>query len=305
MRRFAILTAIVAVAPLVVRYPTLETQILIFGLLAVAFNLLLGEMGFLSFGQATFNGVGAYAAAHVLLDLHAPLLLALAGGMVAGALAATAIGALAITGRGVYGVMLTFAFNEMAYYAALQWRSVTGGDNGLRDLPGPALFGLSLDDATRYYYLTAVVVLGAFAAVLRIVDSPFGAVLRAIRENEERARAIGFAVRRFKVTAFAISGALSGLAGALYAELFRFVPVQAIDLDTSTNIVVATLLGGVGSPYGALLGAAVFTVLSNSLSHVWSHWPLLFGVVFCIVVLFFRGGLWGVGSHLGRRASHA
>ncbi|HEY4442214.1 MAG TPA: branched-chain amino acid ABC transporter permease [Candidatus Elarobacter sp.] len=305
MKRFALLAAIVAVAPLVVRYPALETQILIFGLLAVAFNLLLGEMGFLSFGQATFNGIGAYAAARALLDLHAPFVLALPVGIAAGALAATIVGALAITGRGVYGVMLTFAFNEMAYYAALQWRSVTGGDNGLRDLPAPSLFGLALDDATRYYYVVAAIVLIAFAAVLRITDSPFGAVLRAIRENEGRARAIGYAVRRFKITAFAVSGALSGLAGALYAELFRFVPVQAIDLDTSTNVVVATLLGGAGSPYGALLGAAVFTVLSNSLSHVWSHWPLLLGVVFCAVVLFFRGGLWGIGSLWSRRASHA
>jgi branched-chain amino acid transport system permease protein len=305
MRRFAALVVLVAVAPLVLRYPTLETQILTFGLLAVAFNLLLGEMGFLSFGQATFNGIGAYAAARVLIDAHAPLLLALPVGIAAGALAAAAIGALAIQGRGVYGVMLTFAFNEMAYYAALEWRDVTGGDNGLRGIPRPDVFGISLDDATRYYYFTAIVVLLAFAAVLRIVDSPFGAVLRAIRENEERARAIGYRVRRFKIAAFAISGGLSGLAGALYAELFRFVPLQAIDLDTSTTIVVATLLGGIGSAFGPLLGAAVFVVLSNSLSHVWSHWPLLLGVVFCVVVLFFRGGLWGIAGLWSRRASHA
>ena len=119
-------------------------------------------------------------------------------------------------------------------------------------------------------------------------------MLRAIRENEDRARAIGFRVRRFKIAAFAISGALSGLAGGLYAELYRFVPLQAIDLETSTNVVVAALLGGVGSPYGALLGAAIFVVLSDSLSHVWSHWPLIFGLVFCAVVLFFRSGLWGL-----------
>lgn len=305
MRRFAVLAVVVALAPFVVRYPTLETQILTFGLLAVAFNVLLGEMGFLSFGQATFNGVGAYAAARVLIDLHAPLLLALGAGIAAGALVAAAIGALAITGRGVYGVMLTFAFNEMAYYVAFQWRDVTGGDNGLRGIPRPDVFGISLDDATRYYLFTAIVVLVAFAFVLRLIASPFGAVLRAIRENEDRARAIGFRVRRFKIVAFAISGGLSGLAGALYAGLFRFVPLQSIDLDTSTNIVVATLLGGTGSPYGPLLGAAVFTILSNSLSHVWSHWPLLFGVVFCIVVLFFRGGLWSIPGLWSRRATHA
>lgn len=305
MRRFALLVALVVLAPLVLRYPELETQILTFGLLAVAFNLLLGEMGFLSFGQATFNGVGAYAAARVLIEAHAALPLALIVAIVAGAVTAAVIGALAITGRGVYGVMLTFAFNEMAYYAALQWRAVTGGDNGLGGVPRPGVFGIALDDPTRYYYFTALVVLLAFAAVLRVNGSPFGSVLRAIRENEERARAIGFRVRRFKVTAFALSGALSGLAGGLYAGLFRFVPLQVIELDTSTNIVVAALLGGTGSPYGALLGAAIFTVLSNSLSHVWSHWPLLFGLVFCAVVLFFRGGLWSIADRRSRRAAHA
>ncbi|MEA2722057.1 MAG: branched-chain amino acid transport system permease protein [Candidatus Eremiobacteraeota bacterium] len=240
----------------------------------------------------------------MLIDAHAALPLALLVAIAAGAASAAVVGALAITGRGVYGVMLTFAFNEMAYYIAFQWRDATGGDNGLRGIPRPDVFGISLDDATRYYYFTAVVVLLAVAVVLRINVSPFGAVLRAIRENEERARAIGYHVRRFKVAAFAISGALSGLAGGLYAELYRFVPLQAIDLDTSTNIVVAALLGGIGSSYGALLGAAIFIVLSNSLSHVWSHWPLILGLVFCAVVLFFRGGLWGITERWSRRAAH-
>ncbi|HEX3550299.1 MAG TPA: branched-chain amino acid ABC transporter permease [Candidatus Elarobacter sp.] len=305
MIRFAALVLIVALAPVVVHYPELETQILTFGLLAISFSLLLGEMGFLSFGQATFNGVGAYAAARLLIDAHAALPLALLVALAAGALAAAAVGALAITGRGVYGVMLTFAFNEMAYYVAFQWRGVTGGDNGLRGIPRPDVFGISLDDPTRYYAFVAVVVLLAFAAVLRLNASPFGAVLRAIRENEDRARSIGFRTKRFKVGAFAISGALAGLAGGLYAELYRFVPLQAIDLDTSTNVVIAALLGGAGSPFGALLGAAIFTVLSDSLSHVWSHWPLIFGVVFCAVVLFFRGGLWSLVDRRSGRAAHA
>ncbi len=305
MIRFAVLVALVAAAPLVVRYPELEAQILTFGLLAVSFSLLLGEMGFLSFGQATFNGVGAYAAARMLIDAHAALPLALLGGLVAGAVVAAVIGALSIAGRGVYGVMLTFAFNEMAYYVAFQWRGATGGDNGLRDVPRPDLFGIALDDATRYYYVVAVVVLLAFAAVLRLYASPFGAVLRAIRENEERARSIGFRVARFKIAAFAVSGALAGLAGALYAGLYRFVPLDAIDVGTSTNVVIAALLGGAGSPYGALIGAAIFTVLSDSLSHVWSHWPLIFGIVFCAVVLFFRGGLWSLIDRRSARAAHA
>jgi branched-chain amino acid transport system permease protein len=305
MKRFAVLAGVVVLAPLVLRYPTLETQMLTFGLLALGFYVLLGELGFLSFGQATFNGIGAYVAARALIDGHAALPIALLCGTLAAALGAVLIGALAVRGRGVYGVMLTFAFNEMAYYIAFQWRDLTGGDNGLGGLPSPTLFGLPLDDPLRYYYFTAALVLLAFAGVLRVLESPFGAVVRAVRENEGRALAIGYRVERFKVAAFAISGALSGLAGGLYAGVFNFVPLQSIDLDTSTNIVVAGVLGGTGSPYGALLGAALFIALSNSLSHVWTHWPLLLGTVFCAVVLFSRGGLWGILERRKRRAAHA
>jgi branched-chain amino acid transport system permease protein len=297
--------AIVLLAPLLVHYPTLETQILIFGLLALAFNLLFGEMGFLSFGQAAFNGAGAYVAARALLDLHVGMPIALLLALIAGALSAAIVGALAIRGRGVYGVMLTFAFNEMAYYLAFEWRDVTGGDNGLRDIPRPAVLGRSLDDPLAYYYVVAAIAVLALFVMLRLGDSPFGAVLRGIRENEARTRAIGYRVERFKIAAFAISGALSGLAGALSAELYRFVPLQAVDLDTSTSIVVAALLGGIGAPYGALLGAAVYTVLSDTFSHVWSHWPLLLGVVFCAVVLFVRGGLWSLLVRRRSRAAHA
>ncbi|MGD0476008.1 MAG: branched-chain amino acid ABC transporter permease [Candidatus Velthaea sp.] len=305
MKRFGVFAAVVVVAPLLIHYPTLETQILTFGLLTVAFYLLLGELGFLSFGQATFNGIGAYVTARALIDGHAPLLVALFGGIVAGALGAVLIGALAIRGRGVYGVMLTFAFNEMAYYIAFEWRGMTGGDNGLGGLPHPALFGFSLDDPVRYYYFTAALVLAAFAAVLRLIGSPFGAVVRAIRENEERARAIGFRVARYKIATFGVSGALCGLAGGLAAGIFHFVALQTIGIETSTNVVIAAILGGAGSPYGALLGAAVYIVLSDSLSHVWAHWPLLFGVAFCAVVLFVRGGLWSVVQRWNVRAAHA
>lgn len=292
-RSFAVLVAIVVIAPLVARYPTLETEILTFGLLAVAFNVLFGEMGFLSFGQATFNGVGAYGVAHALIDAHMPILAALALASVAGAVAAALIGALSIQGRGVYAVMLTFAFNEMAYFIAFEWRTVTGGDNGLRGIPRPDIVAWSLADPLAYYYFTAAVVLLALFCVRRIVASPFGAVLRAIRENEARAKAIGFRVRRFKIAAFTLSGALSGLAGGLYALLFRFAPLQAIDFDTSTSIVVAAVLGGIGTFYGPLVGGAIYMILANSLSHYWAHWPLLLGIVFCVVVLFLRKGLLG------------
>jgi branched-chain amino acid transport system permease protein len=285
-RPFLILAAIVALAPLVIHYPTLLTQALIFGLLAAAFNLLLGELGFLSFGQATFNGLGAYAAGLLLIHVaHVPILLALVAAAICGALGALIVGALSSQGAGVYAVMLTFAFNELAFYVAFQWRDVTGGDNGLRGVPRP------ISGELAYYYFCAVVFLIVFYALLRVIDAPFGHVLRAIRENEPRARAIGYDTRRFKVTAFVISGAITGIGGAMYAMLYGFVPIQVVDFDTSTNIVIMGLLGGIGSPYGALIGAAIFTVLSDRLSHLWAHWPLILGVLFCTVVMALRGGV--------------
>ena len=289
---FAILMLLIAFAPLVVHYPELLTQALIFGLLAAAFSLLLGELGFLSFGQAVFNGLGAYAAGLLLVHVaHVPILLALIAAALCGATGAAIVGLLASQGAGVYAVMLTFAFNELAYYLAFQLRDVTGGDNGLRGIVRPAFFGLDLSGNVAYYYFTAAIFLIVFYILLRIIDAPFGHVLRAIRENEPRARAIGYDTRRFKVTAFVISGAITGIGGALYAMLYGFVPLEVVDFTTSTNIVIMGILGGIGSPYGALAGAGIFTLLSDRLSHVWAHWPLLLGVLFCTVVMVLRGGV--------------
>jgi branched-chain amino acid transport system permease protein len=306
MRAYAVLAFAVLALPLLIHDPTLETQILTFGLLAIAFNILLGEVGFLSLGQATFYGIGGYVMGVSLMAAHVPLLPALLLATIAGAAVSTFVGLLVIQRRGVYGVMLMIAVNEMAYYIALQWQSVTGGDNGLRGLPAPTLFGRSLDDPTAYYYFVAAWMLLIFFCVLRLKASPFGAVINAIRENEERARAIGYRTGRFKIAVFAITGGICGLAGGLNAELFRFVALESIDLSMSTNIVVATLLGGLGSPYGALLGAAIYMLLSTTFSHIWSHWPLAFGALFCLIVLFFRTGVWGILiSWRRRRVAHA
>jgi branched-chain amino acid transport system permease protein len=300
---FPILVAVIAIAPLVVHYPELLAQALIFGLLAAAFNLLLGELGFLSFGQAVFNGLGAYAAGLLLVHVaHVPILIALAAAALCGALGAAIVGFLASQGAGVYAVMLTFAFNELAYYLAFQLRDVTGGDNGLRGVVRPEFFGLDLSSNVAYYYFTAVIFLIVFYALLRIVDAPFGHVLRAIRENESRARTIGYDTRRFKVTAFVISGAITGIGGALYAMLYGFVPLEVVDFTTSTNIVIMGILGGIGSPYGAILGAGIFTLLSDRLSHAWAHWPLLLGVLFCTVVMVLRGGVVSLGARVAKRA---
>ncbi len=297
---FAVLALVVLAAPAAVNYPTLEAQVLIAALLALGFNLLLGEMGFLSFGQATFNGIGAYCTG-LLIKSGWPLLAALGASAGSAALAALVVGALSTQGTGIYAVMLTFAFNEMAYYAAFEWSDLTGGDNGLRGLARPALWGVGLADPRRYYYLVAAVFLVGFFLVLRLTASPFGHVLRAIRENEHRARAVGYRVRRYKVAAFALSGALSGLAGGLFAMLYQFVPLQAIDFNTSTDIVIMGLLGGTGSVYGPLLGAAVYTLIANFLSNLWARWPLILGLLFCSLVMFLRGGLWELCAAVWRR----
>jgi branched-chain amino acid transport system permease protein len=300
---FPILVAVIAIAPLIVHYPELLAQALIFGLLAAAFNLLLGELGFLSFGQAVFNGLGAYAAGLLLVHVaHVPILTTLAAAALCGALGAAIVGFLASQGAGVYAVMLTFAFNELAYYLAFQLRDITGGDNGLRGVVRPGFFGFDLSGNVAYYYFTAVIFLIVFYALLRIVDAPFGHVLRAIRENEPRARTIGYDTRRFKVTAFVISGAITGIGGALYAMLYGFVPLEVVDFTTSTNIVIMGILGGIGSPYGAILGAGIFTLLSDRLSHVWAHWPLLLGVLFCTIVMVLRGGVVELGARVAKRA---
>ena len=288
---FFVLIVLIAIAPTILHYPDLLALALIFGLLAAAFNLLLGELGFLSFGQAVFNGLGAYATGLLLVHVaHVPILLALLAAAACSAAGAAIVGLLASQGAGVYAVMLTFAFNELAYYLAFQLRGVTGGDNGLRGILRPTFFGLDLSNDVAYYYFTAAVFALVFYALLRILDAPFGYVLRAIRENEGRARAIGYDTRRFKVAAFVVSGAITGIGGALYAMLYGFVPLEVVDFTTSTNIVVMGILGGIGSPYGAIAGAAIFTLLSDRLSHVWSHWPLLLGVLFCTVVMVLRGG---------------
>jgi len=288
-RAWFVVIAAVIVLPAVVR-PAIATEIWIFAIFGLGLNLLVGYTGLLSFGQATFFGSAAYVAGYLLKYWGIGVLVALPLAIAVGALTAAAVGYLCVQRSALYFIMLTFALNQMFYFTAYQWTSVTGGEDGMPGIPRPPLLGVDLHPPLAYYAFVAAIFVVTLWIMKRIVESPLGKILQAIRENTLRAEAIGYDAIRFKLLAFVISGAFSGVAGVLYAMLFGIVPLEAIGFVFSGNVVFATLIGGSGSLYGPLVGSFVFTWLSESLSVRWARWPLLLGAAFVIVVLFFRGG---------------
>ncbi len=296
-RAWLAVIAAVVLLPLVVRH-AIATEIWIFAIFGLGLNLLLGYTGLLSFGQATFFGSAAYVAGYLLKHQHVPVLVALAVGLLVGAVSAAAVGYLCVQRSGLYFIMLTFALNQMFYFTAYQWTTVTGGEDGMPGVPRPPLFGVDLNGTLTYYTFVSVAFVAALWLMQRIVESPLGKILVAIRENEVRAEAVGFDAHRFKLLAFVVAGAFSGVAGVFYAMLFGIVPLEAIGLVFSGNVVFATLIGGSGSLYGPIIGSFIFIWLSESVSVVWQRWPLLLGVAFVIVVQFFRGGVVEAWSRL-------
>jgi branched-chain amino acid transport system permease protein len=285
-----LLLAAVALLPLVVR-PVIATEIWIFAIFGLGLNLLLGYTGLLSFGQSTFFGSAAYVAGWLLKHYAINVFFALAIGVTVGAVSAALVGYLCVQRSGLYFIMLTFALNQLFYFIAYQWTSVTGGEDGMHGIPRPEFLGIDFKDPLNYYAFISLLFLASLWIMKRIVESPLGKILQAIRENEVRAEAVGYNVPRFKLLAFVIGGAFSGLAGVLYAMLFGIVPLEAISFVFSGNVVFATLIGGSGSLYGPIIGSVVFIWLSESVSVIWARWPLLLGVAFVMVVLFFRGGV--------------
>ena len=285
-----LLLAAVVALPFILR-PAIAAEIWIFAIFGLGLNLLLGYTGLLSFGQSTFFGSAAYVAGWLLKHYAISVLFALGIGVAVGALSALVVGYLCVQRSGLYFIMLTFALNQLFYFVAYQWTSVTGGEDGMPGVPRPALFGIDFKDPLNYYVFVSVLFLVTFWLMKRVVESPLGKILVAIRENEVRAEAVGYDVPRFKLLAFVIGGAFSGVAGVLYAMLFGIVPLEAIGFVTSGNVVFATLIGGSGSLYGPVIGSFVFIWLSESVSTLWARWPLLLGVAFIIVVLFLRGGV--------------
>ncbi|MGH2716640.1 MAG: branched-chain amino acid ABC transporter permease [Thermoleophilaceae bacterium] len=272
-------------------YSVLALDILLWGLFAVSIDLLLGFTGLLSFGHAAFWGMGGYVGGLAAKSLGLPFPLAALVGAAAGAALALPLGYLAIRRRGIYFAMVTLAFAQMLFYVANEWRDVTGGENGLQGIPR-LLPGLSVARSGDFYYAALPLVLFGFFAAYRIVHSPFGHVLVAIRDNEARAQALGYATWRYKLLAFVLSGALAGLAGSLFALAHGFASLDLLHWSTSGTAVLMTILGGIGTLWGSVLGAAIVLLLRDALATLTDASGVVTGAIFVLIVLAFRRGLW-------------
>lgn len=293
---WALLIVLGLTAPLYV-YPVFVMQVLCFALFACAFNLLLGYTGLLSFGHAAFFGGAAYVAGHAIKVWGFPPLAGILLGTLSALVLGYLFGSLAIRRQGIYFAMITLALAQIIYFLALQL-PFTGGENGLQGIPRGHLFGLiDLDRPLAMYYTVFAIFMAGFIVIHRTVHSPFGQVLQAIRENESRALSLGYNVDRFKLIAFVISATLAGLAGATKCVVFQFASLTDAHWQTSGEVVLMTLVGGVGTVFGPIVGGATVVTLQHELSGMGSWVQVIIGGIFIICVLLFRRGVIG---ELGR-----
>jgi branched-chain amino acid transport system permease protein len=282
-------------------YPILVMKVLCFALFACAFNLLLGYTGLLSFGHAAFLGTAGYVAGHALKVWELPPLLGLLAGTLAAAALGWVIGSLAIRRQGIYFAMVTLALAQMVFFFFLQ-APFTGGEDGLQGVPRGTLFGFDLADDMNLYYLVVAIFAASFWLIQRTIHSPFGQILTAIRENEPRAISLGYDVAKYKLLAFVLSAGLAGLAGATKTLVFKFATLTDAHWHTSGEVVLMTLLGGMGTVFGPLVGATVIVTLQNELADkVGSLVTVIMGAIFVICVLAFRRGIVGESLALYRK----
>ena len=297
---WGLLIGIGLAAPFLV-YPVFAMKILCFALFACAFNLLLGYTGLLSFGHAAFLGTAGYVTGHTVKVLgFQPEL-----GILAGTAAATALGyvfgSLAIRRSGIYFAMITLALAQMVYFMSLQM-PFTGGEDGLQGVPRGKLFGMiDLLQPLNMYYFVFAIFLPAFWVIYRTIHSPFGQVLKAIRENEPRAVSLGYDVEKYKLTAFVLSAALSGLAGATKTLVFQLASLTDVHWHTSGEVVLMTLMGGMGTVFGPVIGAIVVVSLQNYGANIGEWVIVITGAIFVICVLAFRRGIVGELAVLFRK----
>ncbi|HLH89338.1 MAG TPA: branched-chain amino acid ABC transporter permease [Xanthobacteraceae bacterium] len=283
--------------PLLNLYTDLASKLLVFALAAMALNLLLGFTGVLSFGHAAYFGLGAYGAGLTLRYLVHSTPLAMLLGTLLGGVAGTLFGLLIVRRRGVYFAMCTIAFGQLWYYLAYSWNDFTGGFDGLRDFHrepiGLGPFTLDIGEETRFYYFLLAIFAVAVGLMGLVLRSPFGRTLLAIRENERRARFLGIPVERHIWISFSISCFFTALAGTLYALLLNFADPLSLHYSLSGYFVVMTVIGGMRTFWGPLIGAAVFVILQDRISSMTVNWMSFIGVIFMLVVLFFPRGLLG------------
>jgi branched-chain amino acid transport system permease protein len=293
-------------------YPPVAMDVVAMALFAIALDILLGFTGLLSFGHAAFWGSSAYVTGVIATHYGVPFPVAVIGGAVFAMLLALPVAYLSVRRSGIYFAMVTLAFGQMVYFVGYQWSDLTGGENGLQGVPR-TFFGIELVETESFYFYYAalpLLLLGMLAA-WRIVHSPFGRVLVAIRDNTPRARALGYDVEKYKVIAFVLSAGLTGLAGGTFAISHGFVALTELHWTTSGEVVLITLLGGIGTLWGGILGAFLVVMLADYLaSSGFDGTDLVTGTVFALVVLLFRRGVWGTVRHqwlawLERRRSSA
>ncbi|XAH21380.1 branched-chain amino acid ABC transporter permease [Xylophilus sp. GW821-FHT01B05] len=306
---YTLLLVALVLAPFFGAYPVFVMKLMCFALFAAAFNLLLGYTGLLSFGHAAFLGGSAYVAGHAMKVWGLTPELGLIAGTLAGGFLGWIFGLVAIRRQGIYFAMITLALAQMMFFVALQAK-FTGGEDGLQGVPRGKLFGLiDLSNDLTMYYVALVVVVLAFLLIVRTVHSPFGQVLKGIKENEPRALSLGYDVNRFKLLAFVISAALSGLAGSLKTLVLGFATLSDVHWTASGQVILMTLVGGLGTLSGPLMGSAVVVLLENKIGELGNFlarittvdWfstlgesvTMVTGLIFVICVLAFRKGIMG------------
>jgi branched-chain amino acid transport system permease protein len=289
---FALMVAVLAIAPFVV-YPVFLMKALCFALFACAFNLLIGYVGLISFGHAMFFGWASYLAAYSAKAWGLPPELAILIGTTIAAALGIVAGGLAIRRQGIYFAMITLALSQMTYFFALQVK-FTGGEDGIQGVPRGHLFGFfDLSKEMTMYAFVLVVFLAGFLFIYRIINSPFGEVLKAIRENEPRAISLGYKTERYKLVAFVLSATLAGVAGSLNALVFQLASLTDVHWTMSGEVVLMTLLGGLGTVFGPVVGACLVIALENYLAP-FGQWVLVIqGAIFVVCVLTFRRGIVG------------
>jgi len=293
---FAVMIVLFAIGPFVV-YPVFLMKALCFALFACAFNLLIGYVGLASFGHALFFGWASYVTAYSAKAWGWPPELAIIGGTAIAALLGFVAGGLAIRRQGIYFAMITLALSQMMYFFALQAK-FTGGEDGIQGVPRGRLFGLfDLSHEMTMYVFVLVVFLAGFLLIYRIINSPFGEVLKAIRENEARAISLGYDSVRYKFMAFVLSGTLAGVAGAVKALVFQLASLTDVHWTMSGEVVLMTLLGGLGTIFGPVVGAFIIIAMENYLAQLGAWVTVVQGAIFVVCVLTFRRGVVGEIAH--------
>ncbi len=293
-----VLLSVPAWLPLLGGYTALACRVLVFGLAAMSFNILLGFTGVMSFGHAAYFGLGAYGAGLCLKFVAASTPLAIVAGTLLGGVAGALFGLLLVRRRGVYFAMVTIAFGQICFYIAYKWDDLTGGYDGLRGFSRQpidlGLVQLDLSNNTVFYFFLLFIFAIATAMQAGLLRSPFGRTLLAIRENERRARFLGIPIERHIWLSFSVSCCFTALAGSLYALLNNFADPMGLHYTMSGNIVIMTVMGGMRAFWGPLVGAAMFVVLQDYISSMTVNWMSFVGLIFMLVVLFFPRGLLGM-----------